>query len=294
MNLRHPITLSAAFSVLMGLAACQSGEDVPKTEAAKATASTADFTLRATSDIQTPSPIKAATFVPNSVATWLGHIILLDDKGLLHRATTDSAETEVVALGRYADVIGIAREKKAGVFMALTPQGQIKAFVQSDDEGNYSPLAVSQGDKNYKRFCAAATPNTSSIWAEAESGEAHFLKLDIFEESSITLTQSKKEAKALSSNPCTANNTLKLDDTYSLRPDMPSAHLTLSKGSKDMTMEITNGLSIGGIKEAGFVTVTNANMGSVFNEGVLLVADETEGRLVLISLAYALKELEAR
>ena len=59
-------------------------------------------------------------------------------------------------------------------------------------------------------------------------------------------------------------------------------------------MDVTNGLSIGGIKTAGFVTATSANMGSVYNEGVILVADKTEGRLVLISLAYALKELEAR
>jgi len=67
--------------------------------------------------------------------------------------------------------------------------------------------------------------------------------------------------------------------------------LTITHDGKDMTMDITNGLSIGGIESAGFVTVTTANMGSVFNEGVLLVADSNEGRLILISRAYALKEL---
>jgi len=277
------------FSAIIGLTACQNGDDTPKTNAAKPAA---DFTLRATSDIQTPSPIKAATFVPNSVATWLGHIILLDETGTLHRATTDSAETDVVALGKYADVMGLAREKKSGVFLALTPQGQIKAFVQSDDEGNFSPLAVSQGDQSFERFCATATPNGSEIWARTTSRISQKLAVEIFEETSVTLNPIGMADG--DTDPCAANNALSLNDDYTVKPDSASAHLTLSNGKKDLSVEITNGLSIGGINDAGFVTVTNTNMGSVFNEGVIVIADENEGRLVLISLAYALRELEAR
>jgi len=250
----------------------------------------ADITLRATSDILTPSPIKAATFVPNSVASWLGHIILLDEKGALHRATTDSADTDVVALGKYTDVIGLSREKKSGVFLALTPQGQIKAFVQTDDEGNFSPLAVSQGEMGYARFCASTEPNGGTIWAETTSGVAQKITVGIFEDTSVTL----KSMPPLSGDVdlCKAKRTLKLGADYSLKPDDASSNLTLSNGKKNLSVVITNGLSIGGVKTAGFVTVTNANMGSVFNEGVILVADENQGRLVLISLAYALKELE--
>jgi len=278
-------TLAAV--LLMG--ACQSGEKTPKTETS---GPTAEFSLRATSDIQTPAPIKAATFVPNSVASWLGHIILLDNTGTLHRATTGSAETDVVALGKYTDVIGLAREKKSGVFLALTPQGQIKAFVQSDDEGNYSPLAVSQGDVNIERFCHSAQPSEGSIWGETITGKAVNLTTEIFEDASLTLTQAETEIDK--SNPCEAKEVLKLSPNYTLKPDSDSSRLTLSAEGEDISVEITNGLSIGGINQAGFVTVTSTNMGSVFNEGVLLVADEDEGRLVLISRGYALKELGAR
>lgn len=284
MHLIKPII----FGIAIGLIGCQADKTSSKTPAE---ASAIDITLRATSDIETPSPIKAASFVPNSVASWLGHIILLDEKGALHRATTDSARTEVVALGKYADVMGLAREKKTGVFLAITRQGQIKAFVQSDDEGNYMPLAVSQSNHSFKRFCPSTDPMSTRVWADTTKGPGVF-SIDIFEDTSLTINEA--EVQSGETNLCDANNALTLTQDYTLEPDNESAHLTLSNDEKDFSVEITNGLSIGGIETAGFVTVTNANMGSVFNEGVILVADENEGRLVLISLAYALKELEAR
>lgn len=285
MHLIKPIALS----VILALAACKA--DV-KSSTVSSPENIFDITLRATSDIQTPSPVQAASFVPNSVASWLGHIILVDEKGTLHRSTTDSAETDVVALGKYVDVIGLLREKKSGVFLALTPQGQIKAFIQTDDEGNFGPMAVSQQGENYSRFCTSAEPSSSIIWAETTSGVAKKLMVGIFENTSVTL----KSVSPLSEDVdlCSADKTLKLGASYTLKPDNNSTHLTLSKDNVELTVKITNGLSIRGIKNAGFVTVTNANMGSVFNEGVMLIAERDQGRLVLISRSYALKELESR
>jgi hypothetical protein len=284
--LRYTVLAAALFG-----AACQSGDEASKSKTDKGAAA-ADITLRATSDIRTPSPIKAATFVPNSVASWLGHIILLDKNGKLHRATTDSLETEVVALGRYADVIGLAREKKSGVFLALTPQGQIKAFVQSDNEGNFSPLAVSQNLQIFDRFCASAAPSGSLIWAETQSGQSTKIAVEVFEDSSVTLSNAAIAEEDI--DHCEANNTLNLGKDYSVSVDGDGSRLTLTADNKNMTMDVMDGLSIRGVKNAGFVTVTSANMGSVFNEGVVLIAEEKEGRLVLISRAYAVKELESR
>lgn len=282
MKLLKQTTLTAA---LLAATACQNSQDSSNADTVKPSA---DISLRATSDIQTPSPVKAATFVPNSVASWLGHIILLDSKGTLHRATTDSNETEIVALGKYADVIGLAREKQSGVFLALTAQGQVKAFVQSDNEGNFSPLAVSQGDERFERFCASSTPAGDVIWAKLTSKTSQKLSIDIFEDTSLTIGLS--EAGADEFDLCEANNALTLSEDYSIKPNSAEG-LLLTSDEDSKSVEITNGLSISGVKDAGFVTVTSANMGSVYSEGVILVADEDEGRLVLISRAYALKEL---
>lgn len=284
MRLIKPIALSA----IIALSACQ--RDVESTTVTN-TENVADITLNATSDIRTPSPIIAASFVPNSVATWLGHIILIDEKGTLHRATTDSAETNVVALGKYVDVIGLSREKKSGAFLALTPQGQIKAFVQTYDEGNFGPIAVSQDNNSFERFCVATEPSGTRIWAKTKSGPKVFF-VEIFEDTSLSINE--VDPKGDEMNLCENDSALSLGSNHKLKPDNNSPHLTISDGQKDISVKITNGLSIGGIKTTGFVTVTNVNMGSVFNEGLILVAEKDEGRLVLISLAYALNELDER
>ena len=285
MKLLKYTTIAAALLI----AACQNDGNTPKADKAKPIA---DISLRATSDIQTPSPIKAATFVPNSVASWLGHIILLDQKGTLHRATTGSTETEVVALGKYLDVIGLAREKQSGVFLALTPQGQIKGFVQSDNDGNFSPLAVSQGNESFERFCASATPSGSVIWAKTTSKKSFKMNVELFEDTSLTL--SKADIAKDETDPCASNNALNVNDDYKIKPSSGGNALILVSDEKPLTVELTNGLSISGITDAGIVTVTTSNMGSVYSDGVVLVTDEDEGRLVLISRAYILGELEAR
>ncbi len=277
------------FSIIIGLTACQNDEKTPKDSPSNIAA---DITLRATSDIQTPSPIKAASFVPNSVASWLGHIILLDDKGALHRATTDSSETDIVALGKYTDVIGLARDKEAGVFLALTSQGQIKAFVQTDDEGNFGPMAVSMGNTIIERFCATATPNQDFIWVRTTAKTSLKLSVDTFEDTSAALNE--MEATVGELDPCTANNALTLTEAHTIKLDSVGKGLSLTSDDKTMSVDITNGLSIGGINNAGFVTVTNTNMGSVYNEGALLIAEKSEGRIVLISRGYALKEITGR
>jgi hypothetical protein len=281
------LLISTALAVF-ALTACNSGDDASK---AASPGSQSDLTLRATSDIKTAVPIKAATFVPNSVATWLGHIILLDKQGKLHRATTDSAETAPVALGKYADVIGLKRDKKSGVFLALTPQGDIKAFVQTDDAGNFGPMAVSQGGQTFERFCATAEPRENTIWAKTTSKASQKLTIEIFEDSSLTLIAA--ESTGEETDPCSANNALSLTQDYTLKPSEAANGLTLTSDSETLSLDITNGLSIGGISDAGLVTVTTANMGSVFNQGVVLVAEENENRIVLISRDYILKELKA-
>jgi hypothetical protein len=275
-------------AVIFGLSACQA--DIKVSEAPKAEI-TADITLRATSDIQTPLPIKAASFVPNNVATWLGHIILLDEKGVLHRATTESAKTDVVAIGKYVDVVGFGRENKSGVFLALTPQGQVKAFVQIDDEGNFGPMAVSVSNLNIERFCPSSTPNSDFIWLETKDKQSHKMSVEVFEDTSVTLKKAEQGENA--DRSCKADNALRLSATYAMELDTSKAGLTVHSGDTKKTLDISDGLSIGKVKDVGFATVTTANMGSVYNEGVLLIAERDEGRLVLISRAYALKEISS-
>ena len=262
------LTKFAPFLIPLMLIACQSGDDRPDAERQNSTP--ADITVRATADFIAPAPIIGGTVVPNSTATWLGHLILLDKNGRLHRATTDSRETETVALGKYRDVAGLARIKKTGVFFALDQGGHIKGFIETDDDGNFGPLAISYGDLDIERFCHVETPEADSVKAVTSGGELFVLKADIFEVTSVTLTQKK-----------------------ALGTDCP-AFIT-AQGSllayDGKSIGITNGLSIAALSTPGFVMSTQANMGSVFNQGLILAADRESGRVVLISRDYFMKEV---
>ena len=264
MNLHRNIAL---FTLVL-LTACQNGEDA-STSAAQNSAP-ADITVRATADFMAPAPIIGGTVVPNSTASWLGHLILLDENGRLHRATADSRETETVALGKYRDVVGLARKKQAGIFFALGQGGNIKGFIETDDEGNFGPLAISYGDLDIERFCHVETPQADSVRALTSGGELIVLKADIFEDTSAALTQEK----ALGTD-CSA---------FITRQGSSLAY-------NGKTVGITNGLSIAALDTPGFVMSTQANMGSVYNQGLILAADRESGRVVLISRSYFMKEV---
>jgi len=127
--------------------------------------------------------------------------------------------------------------------------------------------------------------------AKTASKASQKLTIEIFEDSSLTLIAA--ESKGEETDPCSANNALSLTQGYTLKPSQTANGLTLTSDSETLSLDITNGLSIGGINEAGLVTVTTTNMGSVFNQGVVLVAEENENRVVLISRDYILKEIKS-
>ena len=257
-------TILSAILISSVLIACQSGEDKTKTTASDA------LTVRATSDFMAPAPIIDGTVVPNSVASWLGHLILLDENGRLHRATTDSRETEIVALGKYRDVAGLARVKQAGVFLALDQGGTVKGFVENDDEGNFGPLAVSYGDLDIERFCHDETPKAESVTALTSGGELITLKAEIFEDTSVTLSQEVAQGTDCPVLIESDGNALTYDGT---------------------SVTISEGLSIAALETPAFVMATQANMGSVYSGGLILVGDGESGRVVLISRDYFMTEL---
>jgi len=265
---------------LLCLSACQNSETTSKASGPEAKA---DITLRATTDLQAPSPIMTATFVPNNVATWLGHIILLDKAGTLHRATTNSSKTDIVTLGKYQDIIGLVRENAAGVFLGLDKNGHIKAFIEADDEGNFKPMAISYGDLKVERFCQSSSPTPDKIYAKTSKNITLVLNTEFFEETSVAI----KHTPFQGDSPCGTAAADGLD----LNISDNNAFIIQHKADKNRTISIDTGLSIAALDTPGFVQETTLNMGSVFNQGLILVGDKDSGRLVLISREYAVKEL---
>lgn len=239
-----------------------------------------DITVNSTSEISAPAPIILATFVPNSVASWLGHIIMIDEDGNLHRSTTDS-QTHLVEKGNFTSAIGLGRIKKPGVFLAVNKKGTLKAFIEADNEGNFKPLPVSIDDNTRLTvFCQNSTPSPNSMWAVSSGGDVTEYNVLITDNASVAIepkeTRGQKEA-------CTP---LTYDEDQSIGVDIKSRYLTIETKGQTKTVSITNGLSIAGISNPAYASATTANMGSVFRDGVVLINEKNSGRIVLIARDY--------
>ena len=279
MHRRFYILLGA----ILALSACQNNS--PENKSVKIPA---DIVVRATSELNAPAPIIQATFVPNSVASWLGHIIMIDKNGNLHRATTDS-QVSLIDKGNYSSVIGLARIKQPGVFLAITKTGSLKAYIEADDDGNFKALPVSINDgTRLIHFCQNALPQKDQIWAISNDNVVRRYKIDVTDNASVSIAAMDDKVKTKACAPITYES----EDSLSIADDAP--HLTAQVNAETKSVSITNGLSIAGITNPAYVGATTVNMGSVFRDGVILTTEKDSGRIVLIARDYFVEALQSQ
>lgn len=270
---------SIIFASCLALLACQ-GE--PKSAGQAPLGGSADMELRATSDLYAPAPIIKVSFVPNNVATWLGHIIMVDKKGDLHRASTNT-KVIPIATGNYADVIGLDRPNKAGAFLALSRSGTLRAFIEADNEGNFKTIPLSAPNTTIKSFCQTSDAYESRIWARTDKDMPAAFDIEFIDVIGAKLTPAPDADK---DTACQALGIKTEGPTLSVKTNSPYLHIG------DIKAAMMNGLSIEGLTTPAYATLTHENMGSVFADGVIIAADSETGRLVLIARSYVLNELE--
>jgi len=196
---RSTTRLKAALITSLGVAfmgGC-SAEQSPSSDAQVVTgpsnkSQSSGFSLNATTASDIPTHIKAATFVPNLIASWFSQIIMVDIDGNLHRAVTSGFKSQAVIKGDYIDVFGFSRREAAGLFLALTRSGDIEAFVESDDDGNFKRVALSSSAKKIGRFChdsapLALTKGGDVFWVQGQDGTLSQLKIRVNGDSAASL-----------------------------------------------------------------------------------------------------------
>ena len=75
------------------------------------------LTVRATSDIDLPTAPANIAFVPNTVAPWLGHILITDEEHNLYRTDGQGSTPEQMPGITARDVFGLFRPEATGVFL---------------------------------------------------------------------------------------------------------------------------------------------------------------------------------
>ena len=316
--MKHLTLLLAASMLAFGLSACSGKSDDKATIVETQDLPTIDMV--ATHAIDLDMSVAQLTFVPNSVAPWLGRIILLDDNGRLYSTDIEGREPKPVGSGKYIDIFGLAREAAPGVFLAINTDNHIEAFIESDNDGNFSPMIYSGEDIDAKLLCIAFAPAKSSAQILDASNFINTTELSLIDNviQLETIDSFTFGAKIYDCSYDVLNYGVKTKYETVLRSkDEPRSGIgfvgttgaqeyflvSLNKltglsainivGEVDsLQIKIKNGLSVRGLEHVKYVASTQSNYGGgAYADGVLALVDKDENRIVFISLGYAERQL---
>lgn len=273
--------------------------------------------LVATHAFDTDTHIKSIAFVPNNVAPWLGRLILLDDTGHLHSTDIEGRRMISLAPKKYIDILGLSLDNAAGVVLAINENNEIEAFIESSDDGEFSPMAYSGKPLKVTGFCKSVIPTAKNIQVLTVERKMQDLSIHVNGKivEQIIVQNNMNTKKGVNCQTDTANtisfqplkrdvkqsfNPLATADTKldtALQPHL-SAHIiqakegrlfSLNADDKDIiySLSIENGLSIQGIEKIDYVTGTTANYGgAAFADGFIAMINNDEQRIVFLSREY--------
>jgi len=281
--------LFAAVMLTSGLGACS--DNSADTPATLETRELPTIDMVATHDIALDISVSQLTFVPNSVAPWLGRIILLDDAGHLYSTDIEGRAPKPVGSGKYIDIFGLAREAAPGVFLGITDSNKIEAFIESDDFGNFSQMIYSGADVIAQTFCVKRGPINNEVIVFTKDGKYKTLNLVINEKTIRQETTNEETSPAQSSN-CLLQHALIAQDAGNynvITGKQTGIGIFQSNPAKqEFLVSIKNGLSVRSVDHIKYVASTTSNYGGgAYADGVLALVDKDENRIVFISLSYA-------
>jgi hypothetical protein len=132
------------------------------------------------------------------------------------------------------------------------------------------------------KFCKT-TRSDSKIIAIKKDGKFFQIIYDTNEKDRSLIT-TEKEIKSSASN-CLTSKDVNLLGEYNLTLNDKLLEINGNKNNI-IKLKISDGLSIRGTNYPSGVHLTNQNMGSVFNKGLIAVTLENENRVILLSLKY--------
>jgi len=253
----------------------------------------------ATHAIDLDISVAQLTFVPNSTAPWLGRIILLDEAGHLHSTDIEGRDPKPVGSGKYIDIFGLARKNESGVFLAITENNKIEAFIETDDTGNFSPMIYSGENIDALSFDLISNNSDNSIKILDNRGKFYTVK--------IVVNSKVLEATIIPSAKSITDETSRGTNIANVGSDIPGKYFSVVTNTfissdkngliiaplwpTDPLMfkaNIKNGLSVRGVDHIKYVASTTSNYGGgAYADGVLALVGADEDRIVFISMSYA-------
>lgn len=307
------LSMLRTLGVVTLIAACSPSQPTPPAQTAADYSALPVLDLVATHAFDTPARIKYVGFVPNRIASWTGKLILIDDLGKLRSTSIEGRNNTLIdGQNRYVQVIGFSREKDAGLFLALTEAGELRGYVESSDEGDFSPILVTMPQVKVQTLCSSDQSTPDQFIFQSQSGSFHKAYISDTTDAVITLslmdgfkpendvttrpTQSCAHAgdKIFTSyEPKSAVTAMTLSDQDISLLSIPT-ELIFPSDSPKTKLSIGDGLSISGLSgPAGGVFSTGAAFGgTAFDAGIVVIPEADHNRLIVLSANYLAKQID--
>jgi len=322
---RLALMLSACAVALaaLSLTACNQKDDIDTLDSLASDS----MPLIATHAFETPAPVISIAFSPNDVASWLGIIATVDAQGQLVTSNIEGRDTHNHGKGPYVSVMGISRIKKPAAFLALTEDGKLRPFIETDADGNFKALPISSDAPPLSSICDSPSGVTDVFTAITK--DSKFVRLTLSLDTSAAITAAPLDGKVKSAAQCLSHGEaiytlidgkMGLVDGPSIKTGSGVTGMTLVPAMTDAGEDrlilsyengaplrvfdaetlkpighytINNGFSIAGLDHAIAISTTSAPFGgSAFNEGLVAIADANDARLVVLSRNYILEAID--
>ncbi len=245
--------------------------------------------IRITSEIKTSEVIIDASFLPNIQYNWLGRVLLLSQTGELWSVTSNGEAPIRISDGPFSDILGVYRTQAdasdqwtPGLILALNTDGQVSAFLETDDQGAVKTLITSYSD-NLSDLISANYPVLS---AKTKSGQDRQYVINLETDQALSLEMNENADMSQNARPECAKSSLEATsyDNEIIIEDF-------SNGNSKSVIALTPGLTIDGTDAPLFAKSTPCPMGSVFDGGLLVTGDRDNKRITLTSLEFVATQL---
>lgn len=255
-----------------------------------------------------------------------GQIVTLADTGSLWITTTEGEEPILISVGPYFDFHPVPQNNGDSLIIAVKEDGAVSAFIQPSGSERFEYLPVSSNEASIKRFCAGHSPGAMHLvtrGGQLRDFTVNFAKNNQVAEviannrlkatgnvlscythqdgtvyaemrektSAVWKHISGEKSKFVEQVTNMSNITPLRDDIFAgLDTETGTPLMTLKTGHHRASIE--DGLSIQGLETADFLAYTPASMGTVYSDGLFVLSDPDENRLVLMSAGFVNRVIE--
>jgi len=290
------------------LAACNKDKPTTNENTPASISSDQAITVNMTYDRGIDVRVKDIAIVPNNVAPWLGSLFIIDDNNTLWRGPIDGGDFDKVARN-ISGMAPLARKNAAGILMAHTPGGEIKAFLEINDDSDYRPMPLSKAPDKIDAFCGLDRPNLNHVYAR--SGQ-DIIALKMISRQNNRFLEAAKASQLSATSPLCNLTTHKetitphiapeaaidaaiLDDDSILfitKESQSAPRLFVQRAGKITAIDITGGITTQGPKRIDAIYVIPNSLGAVLRNGALIMSDNETQRLIYVSLDYLMRQLD--